>query len=170
VSELPSSVHGGGSQFNAYPIGNLRLTLFPTQTFLLPSAVGTPQEEDQLLTVRGLGVVDILVDGLVADGPPGVIEADPTGDDLRRPMLLELGHDIGADAFLFEPDSLTDLLSPAIRPLLGPMRQVAVVGRGSVQAQLPGNRALGTPQRSGNLLRAFLFPLHFKNSLSFVQA
>jgi len=169
MSELPSGVHGGGSHLDADPIGNLGLTLLPGEAFRLPPPVGSPEAGNELLTIRGLRMIDILVDGLVTDGQTGMVESDSARDDLRRPALTKLGHNVGPDSLLLEAEPLAGFPLPSLGPVLGAVGQVTTVGRGSIPAQFPRDRTGIPAQRRCNPVEALPLPMHFKDPLSFDQ-
>jgi len=153
MTEQATGRYRGGSGFDADPIGNLGLTHLSSQTSLLSFAVSTPQEEDQLLSVRRLGVVDVLVDRLVADGESGMVETDPSRDDLRSPALVKFGPDVGPKAVAFEPGALAGLLPAGSGSVLSPVREVAVVDQRGVSTHLPGDGAGCSSQRLSDLTK-----------------
>ena len=169
VTELPTGGHRGRPHFDADPIGNLGLTLLPGEAFWLPPSVGSPEAEDELLTVRGLRMIDVGVDRLMADGQTGMFEPNPSRDNLGGPALMELGLHVGPNLLLLEAKPLAGLSLPLHGPILSAVGQVAVVGRGSVPAQLSGERAGRPVQGPGNLTQALPVTTHFENLISFHQ-
>ena len=58
---------------------------------------------DHLQTVRVPGMIDILIDRLVVNGVPRIVDPYSTGDLLRRPSFFEAVFHILTDEVILQP-------------------------------------------------------------------
>jgi hypothetical protein len=73
---------------------------------LLGILVGATELGDELLSIRGIPVIDELVDRLRADRQTGSTILETTSDDLRGPPDFELSPDVLLDLLALEQRSI----------------------------------------------------------------
>jgi hypothetical protein len=86
--------------------GNLGFSHFSPFSLDAPFPVGTTELGDELLSIRGIPVIDELIDRLRADRQTGSTILETTSDDLRGPADLELSPDISLDLLVLERRSI----------------------------------------------------------------
>ena len=122
VAELTTATDRGGPAVNGDAVGNLRAALPSAYAARLAVAMRPAQTADKLRTPFRPGMIDILVDRLMADAQIRVIYTDPAGNLLRRPAQGQLGLDIGEDSGLLQPRPAARVLAPRRRTALRPVR------------------------------------------------
>ena len=88
-------------------MGNLGFSHFSPFTLDAPFPVGATELGDELFSIRGIPVIDELVDRLRADRQAGSTILEATSDDLRGPVDLELSPDVLLDLLVLEQRSTT---------------------------------------------------------------
>jgi len=83
------------------PVGNLGFSHFSTDAPISPLPVGSAQQIDHLQPFRILGMIDVLVDSLVIDGLPWMVDSDASRDLLRGPSLSQAFLHILSDEVVF---------------------------------------------------------------------
>src|SRR5512135_546601 len=91
---------------------------------------------DVLRAGRLVQMIDILIDGLMADRLAGQVQPDSPRDQFRRPADLKLPFNIVADLLILQPRASARLLAAPLRPDLGALIRVAGCVRRDVASQL----------------------------------
>lgn len=103
VAEMEAFSHRGRSHVYGHATGYLGVSLLFTRAPGLTLTVASSQVSYKLQAAIGVGMVDILVDGLMAHGEAGMVDTDSSGDLLRRPSFFELGPDVRNDPGILKP-------------------------------------------------------------------
>src|SRR5512138_685719 len=114
-------------------------------------------------------MIDVLVDGLVADRLAGKIQPDSPGNQFWRPAGLKLLLYIVADSPILQPRAATRLLAAPLCPDLGAFVRIAGRIRRDIAAQLARDRCL-VPAYSPGYLRNLKTPHLQKHDLPALDA
>ena len=94
VTRVATIFNGFRSCLDRNPVGNLGLSDFSADALVPTLLVGSAQQLDHLQAVRGLGMIDVLIDRFVVNGLPWVVNPKPSGDLLRGPSFSEAVLDV----------------------------------------------------------------------------
>ncbi len=124
------------------PVGNLGFSRFSADALVPPLLMGSAEQLDHLQPISILGMIDILINGLVVDGLPGMVDSYAPGDLLRRPSLLEAASYILPDDIVLQ--SLVSVCpGPSLTgPSVRPTGCIATSLRRTVSRKLTRDRAL----------------------------
>ena len=103
VAKMETFFHRAGSHVYGYTTGYLGLSLLSTRALGFTLTVVPSQASYKIQAAVGVGMVNILVDGLMAYGEVGMVDIDFPGDLLRRPSFFELGSDVRIDSIILKP-------------------------------------------------------------------
>jgi len=106
VTKLLSLIDRLRPGINGNPIGNLGFSHFSPFSLDAPFPVGATELGDELLSIRGIPVIDELVDRLRADRQTGSTIFETTSDDLRGPPDLKLSPDVLLDLLALKQRSI----------------------------------------------------------------
>ena len=98
-----ATLNGLRSGIDRNPVGNLGFSLFSADALVSPLLVGTAQQVDHLQTVWVPGMIDILIDGLVVNEVPWMIDPYSPGDLLRGPPPFEAVFYVLPDEVILQP-------------------------------------------------------------------
>ncbi len=124
VAKVETFFHRIGSHFYGYTPRNLGLSLLSTRAHDLTLRVVPSQASYKVQAAIGVGVVDILVDGLMAYGEAGMVDSDCPGDLLRRPSFSELGPNVRNDSIFLKPGPSGCLFTPQDGSPVSSVREV----------------------------------------------
>lgn len=88
VAEMDTFLHRGGSHVYGYATGYFGLSLLSTRAPGLTLTVAPSQACYKVQAAIGVGMVDILVDGLMAYGEAGMVDTDSSGDHPSLSLAL----------------------------------------------------------------------------------
>jgi hypothetical protein len=134
MADLEAFENGFGTLFDRSPLRDVRFFVFSGVSPVFTLAVGPHQRWDK----GGRILVHPLIDGFMADGLFGMLDAEPAGNEFRRPPKAKTFFDIAPDKVALEPRPSMGLVLALLRPLLRLVRQViaGIDGRG-VSLELP---------------------------------
>lgn len=152
---------------NGNPIGNLGFSHFSPFSLDAPFPVCATELGDEVLPIRGIPVIDELVDRLRADRLTSHVFLETTSDDLRGPVDLELLPDVLLNLLALEQwPAMTSGQPPLARSLLSLTGCIAMILRGSIPRKLPRDRPFVPVKRPGDLGGAFPLPTHLGDELT----
>lgn len=102
VAGMAATLNGFRSCLDRNPVGNLGFSHFSADALVLSFLVSSAQQLDHLQPIRGLGMIDVLIDGLVVDRLSWMIDPDSPGDLLRGPSLSKAVFHILPDEIIFQ--------------------------------------------------------------------
>jgi len=103
-------------------------------TSVFAFAMGSDQGQNKISGI----LVNPLIDGLMANREPGVVDGQSSGDKFRRPSQGKAFFDILADKVVFKPLSLMGFALAPIRSILSFVREVIPgINRRNVSFKLP---------------------------------
>lgn len=102
VTGAAAIINGLRPGIDRNPVGNLGFSCFSADALVSPLPMGSAKQFDHLQPVSILGMIDILIDGLVVDELPGMVDSYAPGDLLRRPTLLEADSYVPTDDIVFQ--------------------------------------------------------------------
>ena len=115
---------------------------------MLTPAMGSDQEGDKMRAV----LVNPLINGLMADGLLGMLDAQSASDQLRRPTQANVFFHIASNKVVFEPFSPMGFVLALIGSHLGFVSKIiAGVNRRGIPVQLSGKSAWASVQHRGDL-------------------
>ena len=134
MADVKAVENGFGTFFDRDPLGDMGFFMFSGVTSVFAFAMGSDQGQNK---VSGI-LVNPLIDGLIANREPRVVDGQSSGDKFRRPSQKEAFFDISADKVVFKPLSLMGFALALIRSILSFVGEViSGVDRSSVPFKLP---------------------------------
>lgn len=124
VAKVETFFHRVGSHVYGYATGDLGLSLLSTRAHGLTLTVAPSQASYKVQAAIGVGVVDILIDGLMAYGEVGMVDTDFSGDLLRRPSFSKLGPNVRNDSIILKPGPSGCLFTPLHGSPVSSVREV----------------------------------------------
>lgn len=111
---------------------NMQTSMGMAVSFPLPSPVCSCKVGNQVFHSTNTRVVEVLVDGFMANAQVRVIDCQSSCNVFWRPSQCELTLDVATDPGIFQPWTLVSSTRPLFGSLLCPVSKVDVVHRGFV--------------------------------------
>lgn len=145
------------SRVDRNPVGNLGFSHFSADALVPALLVGSAEQVDHLQAIRVLAMIDILIDGLVVNIVPRMVDLYPTGYLLRGPSLNETVFYILPDEIVLKPLMCIGLGLSFTRPGMGPAGHIPSTFRGRVSRKFSGYCAFVSTKGFGDLSEATSF-------------
>jgi hypothetical protein len=120
MADLEALENGFGTLFDRSPLRDVRFSMFSGVPPVFALAMGPHQRRDKI----GGILIHPLIDGFMANGLFGMLDAEPAGNEFRRPPKAKTFFDIAPDKVALEPRPSMGLVLALLRPLLGFVRQI----------------------------------------------
>jgi hypothetical protein len=134
VADVKAFENGFGTLFDRDPLGNMGFFMLSGVAFVFALAMGSDQRQNKMSGI----LVNPLIDGLMANREPRVVDGQSSGDKFRRPSQEEAFFDVLADKVVFKPLSLMGFAVAPIRSILSFVGEVIPgINRRSVSFKLP---------------------------------
>ena len=134
MADMKAFENGFGTFFDRDSLGDMGFFMFSGVASVFALAMGSDEGQDKM---RGI-LVNPLIDSLMANRDPRVVDGQSPGDKFRRPSQGEAFLDILADKVVFKPLSPMGFALASIRPILSFVREVIPgINRRGVSFKLP---------------------------------
>jgi hypothetical protein len=134
MADVKALENGFGTLFDRDSLGNMGFFMLSGVTSVFALAMGSHQEQNKMGSI----LVSPLIDGLMANGSPRVVNGQSSGDKFWRPSQTEAFFDVAADKVAFKPLSLMGFALALIRSILSFVREVIPgINRRGVSFKLP---------------------------------
>lgn len=134
MADMTALENGFGTFLNRDSLGNMGFFMLSGIASVFTLAMGSDEGQNKM---RGI-LVNPLIDGLMANREPRVVEGESSCDKFRRPSPGEAFLDILTDKVVFKPLSLMGFALTPFRSSLSFVREVIPgINRRGVSFKLP---------------------------------
>lgn len=134
MTDVKALENGLGAFFDRDPLGNMGFFMLSGVASVFALAMGSDQGQDKMSGT----LVNPLIDGLMANREPGVVDGQSSGDKFRRPSQEKAFFDVLTDKVVFKPLSPMGFAVAPIRSALSFVREIiAGIDRRDVSFKFP---------------------------------